>query len=400
MKMVDQEVKEKIKENIKNYLLNKNGILKFSEIEVIREISGMSNKNYQVRVTIEKPPNQFYFFYRKYGVMSNCLNRGLEQTILEAMSKEKLGPELLYKGKDFCILEFIVDAPELNEDEKYNENILNHIINISVNYSFILHPVQYEILQSEDSNTKLENCFKLTKVNEDSQKNVTYSIANEVIRMLPIAQEKFDCFYNDIMEYYKDKSNIPEEEFKRIQKFEKTLKNYVPLFLNSFYYKKGFLVLSHNDMHRWNFLKKDEKIYIIDHEYACMSLIGMDLANYMNENSFYFAQNGNEVFKKEEIDINYYYKIYLKYLEKLKKKYDKVNPDLVKFLNEIKSIDYYISLHIVTNTFWFLFTAINLSFDKHNGKISAMLKYGCDRLEYVEIVKEYAKKIDNKNVSI
>ena len=175
-------------------------------------------------------------------------------------------------------------------------------------------------------------------------------------------------------------------------KFDLYMNDYKNIFL-SLFPKKGFFVLCHNDCHRWNFLFKDldTKLMIIDHEYACLGLPGLDLCNYFNENSFYFYENGNYEFKKEEINFEFYFEQYQKYCElfsELNKNWIN-NEETKEFMNIIKSKEYYLNLHSITNVFWFLFCVINLNFeDEFKKKCSHYFEYGYDRLYYSELVKK------------
>ena len=175
-------------------------------------------------------------------------------------------------------------------------------------------------------------------------------------------------------------------------KYDLYMNDYKNIFL-SLFPKKGFFVLCHNDCQRWNFLFKnlDTKIIIIDHEYSCLCLPGLDLCNYFNENSFYFYENGSYGFKKKEIDLEFYYKEYQKYCElffDLNKNW--INNEKNKeFMDLINSKEYYLNLHSITNVFWFLFCVINLNFEEEIvKKTSHYFEYGYNRLEYSELVRK------------
>ena len=157
--------------------------------------------------------------------------------------------------------------------------------------------------------------------------------------------------------------------------------------------------ISYSEIQKQNYFLKlvnvkyisKKKLIIIDHEYACLGLPGLDLCNYFNENSFYFYDNGNYEFKKEEIDFNYYYEQYQKYchsfIELNKIWLDK--EENKEFLNLIQTKDYYLSLHSITNIFWFLFCVINLDFEGDIIKKSEhYFEYGYDRLCYSELAQK------------
>ena len=157
--------------------------------------------------------------------------------------------------------------------------------------------------------------------------------------------------------------------------------------------KNGFFITCHNDCQRWNFLFTDinKKIMIIDHEYACLCLPGLDLCNYMNENSYYFYDDGRYECKTSEIDFDFYYDQYLKYCEE----FIKVNNEWItkeenkEFMELIKTKNYYLNLHSITNLFWSLFNFINL--DSENEivkKCDHYFEYCYDRLSYSELAQQ------------
>lgn len=393
--MVDRTLEQEIKNNVISYF-DKEGILKNAKaysVKIVNEISGMTNKNYHILVTLNTSsstePMEIHLFYRKFGIMSDCLNRELEQGILQEMSDNKLGPELILKEKNYCILEFITNSSVISLEDRYCQDYLDQIIKISVKYSQFSNVYDFKIK---------DKTFKLTKFsNFPERKSITYSLYNEAKRMLPVAIKSFEKFKKDCKDYYITENQIPNELSSQIRIYQDTLDNYEKIFLSLLYGNEGFFVINHNDMHRWNFVKKENnsKIYVIDHEYACMGLIGLDLANYMNENSFYFDANGSyEGFKENEVDISFYYKIYLKYLDIFKENYTTLGPKFDKYLSSISNLNYYLNLHRLTNTFWFLFCAINLEFK--DGSPCDLLRYGCDRLKYSEKMKNEMtiKKVD------
>ncbi|MCQ2820527.1 MAG: hypothetical protein MJ252_24955 [archaeon] len=387
--MEDSQVEEKIKLNVKDYL-NSMGIIgkaKELQIDVLRKISGMTNVNYHVRVTYEdtskeNKKEELNLFFRKFGIMSGCLNRELEQLILEELSNKQLGPPLLFKEKDYCILEFIVGGNEISLEERYLESNLKDIIKINSLYALISNIYQFKIK---------ENSLEVKKyLDVKGGKDIQYTLWDEVKRMLPTAKESFENFKKNCLTYFKSEDKIPNEIKEKIKIFQNTLDNYENIFLKLFFGLEGFFVLTHNDMHRWNFVKKEQKIYAIDHEYACLGLIGMDVANYMNENSFYFGDEGYIGFKEEEVDVPFYFGIYQKYLEEIKNNFKGFGENIQKYLEKISTLDYYLNLHRLTNTFWFLFCAINLEFK--DGKAGDTLAYGCDRLKYAEKMRKEMKE--------
>ena len=80
----------------------------------------------------------------------------------------------------------------------------------------------------------------------------------------------------------------------------------------------------------------------------------------------------------------------MKYLDEfIKLNNDWINKDENKeFLKLIKSKNYYLNLHSITNVFWFLFCVINLDFENEIvKKTDHYFEYGYDRLCYSELAQ-------------
>ena len=147
------------------------------------------------------------------------------------------------------------------------------------------------------------------------------------------------------------------------------------------------MVLNHNDIHRKNLIieKTNSKIFILDHEYAALNLIGIDIANYLNESIFDYSPKYK--CDMDKVDIDHYYEIYLQYVDK----FEDANPELNEtekgreLLNEIKSKKYYLNLHGIINAFWVLYCMIYLNFDNFNqNKGFNYFQHGLDRIAYFE----------------
>ena len=103
-------------------------------------------------------------------------------------------------------------------------------------------------------------------------------------------------------------------------------------------------------------------------------------------------------FSPDEIDFDFYYESYKKYIEGFKKQ----NIDFVKseegrkWLETISTKKYYINLHAVLNIFWLLYCAIYLNFAeefKENVSFS-YFQHGIDRIVYFE---RALSRIQNEN---
>ena len=379
--------KNELEENIKMYIKEKHQKQNSDDFIIKKnEIDGMTNKNYQIIYYYKKDSNKIYeVLYRKYGDILDLSDHDKEIYIIKYLANKKEGPNVLYSSPNYRIVEYIQDSNIIPLELRYDKKVLNDIINILCNYPFISNIYKYFL------NPEIKIELYHNNINKEENTQIFPSIINVYEKLLSKAKEKYEIFNSKFNEYFsKNDLNNNIKEMK--SKFDLYMNDYKNIFL-SLFPKKGFFVLCHNDCHRWNFLFKDldTKLMIIDHEYACLGLPGLDLCNYFNENSFYFYENGNYEFKKEEINFEFYYEQYQKYCElfsELNKNWIN-NEETKEFMNIIKSKEYYLNLHSITNVFWFLFCVINLNFeDEFEKKCSHYFEYGYDRLYYSELVKK------------
>ena len=381
-----ESLQDEHKNDIKLYLKEKHNEQNYEDLIIqYNEIDGMTNKNYQVIYYNKKAPDKIYeVLYRKYGVVLDLSEHDKEIYIMQYLANKKEGPNVLFVKPNFRIVEFIKGSNIIPLELRYDKMILNDVINILCNYTFISNIYQYSLNPEFNIELYYNN-------NHDIKKNIFPTIFDISEKLLIKAKEKYQIFNNEFNEYF-TKNDLNENIKAMKTKYDLYMNDYKNIFL-SLFPKKGFFVLCHNDCQRWNFLFKnlDTKIFIIDHEYSCLCLPGLDLCNYFNENSFYFYENGSYGFKKKEIDLEFYYKEYQKYCElffDLNKNW--INNEKNKeFMDLIKSKEYYLNLHSITNVFWFLFCVINLNFEEEIvKKTSHYFEYGYNRLEYSELVRK------------
>jgi thiamine kinase-like enzyme len=107
----------------------------------------------------------------------------------------------------------------------------------------------------------------------------------------------------------------------KINKIKNYMENYKELFAKVFP-KKGIASLCHNDVHRLNLLLTEdtEKVFILDHEYACLNLAGVDIVNYMIETKFDYTKKAFPFYEFEgetlQIDFARFYEVFLNFMEK------------------------------------------------------------------------------------
>ena len=375
-----EENKEIIKD-IKEYIKEKHNI-KEEDISIkIDQCDGMTNKNYHVTFYDTKNPDKKYeILFRKYGKVLDSSDHDGELFIMDYFANNNEGPKVFYKSANFRIVEYIQNSSIIPLELRYDNKILKEIATILAKYSHITKPSKYSI--SSDLNITFDS---------DKSSEIKFpTIFNLYEKMFTKAKENYSTFSTKYNEYISN--NEVDENIKNMKnKFDHYLNDYKKIFI-SLFPKKGYFILCHNDCQRWNFLYRNQEtnLMIIDHEYASMCLPGLDLCNYMDENSYYFYDDGRYECKKNEIDFDFYYEQYLKYLDEfIKLNSDWINKNENKdFLELIKSKNYYLNLHSITNVFWFLFCVINLDFENEIvKKTDHYLEYGYDRLCYSELAQ-------------
>ena len=382
-----EPLKKDLQESIELYLKEKYPNKNYEDFIIkANEIDGMTNKNYQIIYYDKNDPKKIYeILYRKYGNILDLADHDKEIFIINYLSNKKEGPSVLYACPNYRIIEYVKDSNIIPLELRYDKKILNDIINILCNYPFISNIYKYSLTPE----LKMELYYNNHKDNNNTHKFL--SLLDISDRLLIKAKGKYELFNKKFNEYF-SKNALDDNTKTMKEKYDLYMNNYKEKLI-SLFPKNGFFILCHNDCHRWNFLFKnlETKLLIIDHEYACLSIPGLDLCNYFNENSFYFYENGNYEFKKEEIDLEFYYEQYQKYCElffELNKNWANKEENK-EIINEIKSKEYYCNLHSITNVFWFLFCVINLNFeDEFVQKSSHYFQYGFDRLFYSELVKK------------
>ena len=375
-----EENKEIIKE-IKEYIKEKHNIKEENISIKMDQCDGMTNKNYHVTFYDTKFPEKKYeILFRKYGKVLDSTDHDVELFIMDYFSNNNDGPKVLYKSPNFRIVEYIQNSSIIPLELRYDNKILNEIYIILAKYSQITKASKYSI--SSDLNVTFDS---------DKNSEIKFpTIFDLYEKMFSKAKENYSTFCTKYNEYI-SKNEVDENIKNMKNKFDHYLNDYKNIFI-SLFPKKGYFILCHNDCQRWNFLyrNKETNLMVIDHEYASMCLPGLDLCNYMDENSYYFYDDGRYECKKSEIDFDFYYEQYLKYLDEfIKLNNDWINKDENKeFLKLIKSKNYYLNLHSITNVFWFLFCVINLDFENEIvKKTDHYFEYGYDRLCYSELAQ-------------
>ena len=391
-----------IKANVFHYLNNKSetSYTKDKYSLSISKVSEITNTNYLVKIT-NTDTNQVeeQLLYRKFGKISECVDRELESTIIDQLSEEGVAPKILYKDEkgEYRIDEYIPDSTSIKKDNQFKSDIIEQIIQICVSYSLISSIYRFTVI-SDGLMDKLsitinsDDDLRRKKIDSKIHNNIfdmsLNNLYEKALKSFTIFAEKF----KSTVEYAANSSL-----YKDFEKMELFMNNFKFLFMSVFP-KKGNMILNHNDLHRKNLIieKTNSKIFVLDHEYAALNLIGIDIANYLNESIFDYSPKYK--CDMDKIDIDHYYDIYLQYVDK----FENANPELNEtekgreLLDEIKTKKYYLNLHGVINAFWVLYCAIYLNYDNYvDEKGFNFLQHGIDRITYFEQIMSLIEEEDD-----
>src|SRR5262249_24304893 len=138
--------------------------------------------------------------------------------------------------------------------------------------------------------------------------------------------------------------------------------------------KQGLLALNHNDVHRLNFLAlENDKLMLIDHEYAALNLIGIDIVNYLIETNFNYKVKQFPFFDcTNDLDYQKMYKIYLNYIDIFEeniKNREEMDEKHKNLFAQCRTKTYFLHLICTISLFCFIYSVIYLnwsSFDTKN----------------------------------
>jgi len=152
--------------------------------------------------------------------------------------------------------------------------------------------------------------------------------------------------------------------------------------------QKGLFVLNHNDVHRLNIMRNntDGELKILDHEYAGLNLIGIDIVNYLIESNFDYTSKTFPfyTFTKETIDFEGYFEIFQQFLNKFEVEHaeEMKNEDFRRKFKKVNDYKYFLRLVCIISLFWILWGVIYLDIDTMNHKSSFdHMGFTMDRVE-------------------
>ena len=359
----------------------------------LRQIGGLSNSNYIAVVrdmsTSEKIAK---ILYRRFGALSDGVNHELETAVLEFLAKKGIGPKLIYEephGK-FRLVEYLEGCSTIPRPKGLNSKFLDKLIPIINAYSFISYTYKYNLINDN---------ILLAPIQDNIQDNRIFVSKNQYDICNGDWLEKAKKRFHDFSDEFRKKISRENEpkEWENMELVQRYLFNFKSEFKKNFP-SGGFMVLCHNDTHRLNLLlrQKDQKLFIIDHEYAYLNLPGNDMANYLNEALFNYEPEYSCSLNKIDFDKNY--QIYLKFIEQFIQGHKFIeNVEGGKdFLEETKSKKYFIKLTNIINLYYFLWSFCYVDFPTwekdHYGEYYFV--HGIDRIKlYLSGMKELEKLI-------
>lgn len=201
------------------------------------------------------------------------------------------------------------------------------------------------------------------------------------------AMKTFNQFVEKAHENFKDGEN--KELFNDILLLKIYLTNFRKI-VQEVFPKNGHMTLSHNSIRDQNLLRLKnyrefkKRVMVIDHEFACLNLVGYDIVNYMNESLFEYLPKYK--FKEEVYDYNYFYSIFQRYMEKFKASRPELGPTMNNVYDIVDSEKYFIQLTCLNHLFWMVYSCIYLNFDNYiKGQGFNFFQHAIDRAKCYEM---------------
>ena len=351
-----------IKNEIKHfYNMQKDIRTQSKNIDIeLKKIGGLSNVNYII-VVKDMSTNETIaqILYRKFGALSKGVNHELETTIIKFLAKKGIGPKLLYEetNGNFRLVEYLEGTNTISRIKGLDPKFLDKLIPILVSYNKISYIYKYEITKNKISMNPVEDGIPDKRLM--ISKNQYTTCVEEWL------EKGLKCYNNFTEQFKKNVSREKEpKEWDNMELVQHYLDNFISEF-NSNFPSKGFLALCHNDTHRLNLLlrKKDQKLFILDHEYAYLNLPGNDMANYINE-TMLFNYEPEYYCLTDKVDFDKGYQIYQKFVEQFIQNYSFMNEtkEGKDFLEFMKTKKYFIILNNIINLFYFLWSVCYVDF--------------------------------------
>jgi thiamine kinase-like enzyme len=322
------------------------------------------------------------------------VDRELEIYIINKLYEAEIGPKLYETDmKTYRVEEYLSDYISLEREDLYKPGILNKFYDaLSLYNSLGDHTDFDENLISK--NFKKDKIFDLLKSRYCNKSNLVDLILN---KMLPEADKSLTIFNEAASEHKELLTN--DNEFKqRLDKINNGIKNYEKAVFNLLP-EHTLFVLSHNDLHMLNMMKKqdDSKIVIFDHEYSCFNFLGFDICNYICETFFCMTHNEFPFYKTHNSNFREYgdemhYKVFLDYIDKFFANHSKEYENLENFemiKEKIRTKDYYLRMIGMSAMLWFVFAILYLNYETNVCKNNTDFFYFA--FERISIYEDFIK---------
>ena len=383
-----------IQNDIRKYYIIKQKLRmkeKYIGVQLTLLKGGLSNANYLAVVKDMSTNKEIaHVLYRKFGTLSSGTDHALETAILEYLAKKGVGPKLLYEDPNgkFRLVEYLDGTITVPRSKSFEKDFLNKLYPIVNIYSLFSYTYKYKI-----RNGKIE----ISPI-EDGIKEKRFLISkNQYETCLDEWYDKVVVSFQKFSEQFKQRVSKEKEpkEWEKLEFAQYHLDNFKKEFVKIFP-TEGFFVLCHNDTHRLNFLlrKKDQKLFILDHEYAYLNLAGNDIVNYCNES--FFNYDPEYYCTLDKINFDKLYQYYLQFIEQFIQSHKFIANEEggAQFLKMMKTKKYYLKLNNIANLYYFLWSFCYLDFPtwEKNHYEEFYFVHGVDRLKvYLAGMKELEK---------
>lgn len=146
------------------------------------------------------------------------------------------------------------------------------ILEIVKDFNFVENVIDYDISSGKKLSLFIDKTSRLSLKPSKNELSLVHDVIETLHSSKKLANNNFDPF--ERIEFYKQNvtSEINDKFEKEIIKAAKHL------------YEKYPLVLSHNDLVKGNMLFKEDKLYLLDFEYAGNNIALFDICSFVSEN--------------------------------------------------------------------------------------------------------------------
>lgn len=400
---------EKIYKNMRSFITRHLKGKEYHELDLsFEKMNGLSNDIYLVKI-YNKTTNEVLHevIYRQFGEISDLVDRKMETGIIENLSEKGLTPSIYETdGKTYRIEEFIGNSNTLERGVLKEDDVISRIIQILVSYTMISGVFSYQIHSKDFSqdyhididpylNSKCASGFDFLRPQNMFDKCMKDMLLKAKTNFEKFS-EKFTKKYNKILD---------QEIFSKYEKIKHYINNYNEIF-SKIIPKKGFFVLNHNDVHRLNMLLTEdkEKMFILDHEYACLNLIGVDIVNYMIETNFDYTSKEFPFyeFSQEELDFENYFEIFKDFLNKFELSHAGIlfqEQESKHKFEKMKTMKYFLKLICIISLFWLLYSVIYFDFEAFcSQQTFDYIQHALDRLNIFEQAYKKLSSLEIENI--